>query len=108
MAISLEQLDFILDQLSMLSDLEHKKMFGGVGFYKEGVMFGMLAGSTFRMRVDESNQAMYESAGMKPYQNDKKKKGMPYWEVPVAVLEDQDQLKVWAEQALEVAVKHKK
>ena len=88
MAVSTQYLSYIEDQLSEFSPYETKKMFGGIGFFRDGLMFGMIGGDTFRLKVDENNQKDYEDKGMKPYQNDKKKKGMPYWEVPVEVIED--------------------
>jgi DNA transformation protein len=42
---------------------------------------------------------------MKPYQSDKKKKGMPYWEVPIDIIEDQKQLHNWVAKAVKVAKK---
>ena len=108
MAVNEEYAKFVEDQLSTLEGVEMKKMFGGIGIFKDGVMFGKIGGDTFRLKVDESNQKQFEDAGMKPYYNEKKKKGMPYWEVPQNVLEDRDLLKQWAKKSLEIALKGKK
>ena len=45
---------------------------------------------------------------MKPFYSEKKKKGMPYWEVPVEVLEDKYELAKWATKSYEAAVRSKK
>ena len=108
MAVSEDYKNFITDQLEYFGDITAKGMFGGIGFFKEGIMFAMIGGGTFRMRVDEENQADYESKGMKPYQSNPKKKGMPYWEVPVDVLEDKEELNLWAQKSLEAAIRGKK
>lgn len=108
MAVSESFVQFISEQLSEFGDFEVKKMFGGRGFFKEGIMFGMIGNDVFRMKVDESNQADYEEKGMEPYYSDSKKKGMPYWEVPPDVIEDREMLKIWAEKAFEVARAAKK
>lgn len=108
MAYSQDYLDFILDQLSGFGDVVAKKMFGGIGFFKDGTMFAMIGGDVFRMRVDDENQADYESQGMNPYQPNPKRKGMPYWEVPVTVLEDRESLLHWAEKAYAAALRGKK
>ncbi len=65
-------------------------MFGGIGFFMEGTMFGMIGNDVFRMRVDENNQQDYEKRGIKPSCSGSKKKGMPYWEVPAEILEDSE------------------
>ena len=103
MAVSEEFLTFILDQLSEFGEVDTKRMFGGVGIFKEGLMFGMIGGNSFRLKVDESNQKDYEEKGMKPFSSEKKKKGMPYWEVPPDVLENRTELAKWAEKSFAIA-----
>lgn len=71
-------------------------------------MFGKIGGDTFRLKVDESNQADYEEKGMKPFFSKHKKKGMPYWEVPVDVIENKEELAKWASKSFQAAVKAKK
>ncbi|MBK8504784.1 MAG: TfoX/Sxy family protein [Saprospiraceae bacterium] len=108
MAVKEEFVNYINDQLSNFAPFETKKMFGGIGFFKDGLMFAMIGGNTFRLKVDDSNQNDFEKRGMTPYQNDSKKKGMPYWEVPLEVIEDKTELKKWAGKAFQVATKTKK
>jgi len=104
MAYSQEYLEYILDQLSLFGEVNPKKMFGGVGLFHNGKMFGMLGGVTFRLKVDDTNRSDYEAKGMQPHSSGSKKKGMPYWEVPADVIEDKEQLKQWAEKAYQAAV----
>ncbi len=108
MAVSEEFKNFIVDQLSEFAPFDTKKMFGGIGFFKDGKMFGMIGGDTFRLKVDDHNRPDYEAAGMKPYESKSKKKGMPYWEVPPDVVEDKATLKKWAEKSFEAAQRSKK
>lgn len=113
MAVDNSYLEFIVEQLSEFDALHNfgvttKKMFGGVGIFCNGVMFGMIGGGKFRLRVDEENKPDYEAKGMNSYNPKKKGKGMPYWEVPVEVLEDKTQLTKWATKAHEAALRGKK
>ena len=108
MAVDADYLTFIEDQLADFGEVETKKMFGGIGFFREGMMFGMLGGGTFRLKVDAYNQADYEKHGMKPYHSKKKGKGMPYWEVPAEILEHRKKLTAWAQKAFEAAKRAKK
>lgn len=107
MAVNQEFKAFIEDQLSEFEGFECKKMFGGLGFFREGMMFGMLGGNTFRLKVDEINQPDYEAYGMQAYHSKKKGKGMPYWEVPQEILEDRSKLADWAARAFEAAQRAK-
>ena len=108
MSINQSQLDFIIDQLEGIGAFSPKKMFGGVGFFKEGIMFALLGNGIFNLRVDESNVEDFTTYGMKRFLATEEKKGLPYYEVPVDILEDKDQLTRWALKAYEVAIRNKK
>lgn len=108
MAVSKDYLALITDQLSEFGEVEIKRMFGGIGLFHQGLMFGKIGGDIFRLKVDEHNQKDYEEKGMKPFYSEKKKKGMPYWEVPIDVLENKKELKKWAEKSYQAAVRSKK
>ncbi|XOV68706.1 MAG: TfoX/Sxy family protein [Fluviicola sp.] len=108
MAVNEDYAQFVKDQLSEFGEFEFKNMFGGIGIFKEGLMFGKIGGDKFRLKVDDSNKEQFENKGMKPFYSEKKKKGMPYWEVPQDVLEDKSELAKWAKQSFEIAVKSKK
>lgn len=110
MAVDQNYLDFILDQLSEFGEVETKKMFGGIGFFEQGRMFGMITGksSCFRLKVDEFNKEDYVAKGMEPLFMKNKKKGMPYWEVPADVLEDKETLAVWVTKSIEASLRNVK
>jgi len=108
MAVNEEYLKLVIDQLSEFGEVEIKKMFGGIGLFHQGLMFGKIGGDTFRLKVDEHNKKEYEEKGMKPFFSEKKKKGMPYWEVPLDVFEDKAKLASWASKSYEAAVRSKK
>ncbi len=72
-------------------------MFGGHGLFCESVMFGL---------IDPHGVAFLraESDTQRPAELDSHKHGrMPYWSVPVAVLDDHDELVRRATEALQVA-----
>lgn len=108
MAVSQEYLDFILDQLEEFGPVETKRMFGGVGIFKEELMFAKIGGDTFRLKVDDTNKEDFIAQGMKPFYSEKKKKGMPYWEVPINVIEDKSLLAEWANKSYAIAQNNSK
>ncbi len=105
MPITESQITFILDQLSLLESVTAKRMFGGVGFFQEGKMFGMLnSKGNFLLKVDDSNREDYLERGMAPFSHDRNKKGsMPYYEVPLDVIENKKQLTGWARKSVNIA-----
>jgi len=108
MANSKDYLVFLEDQFSEFGEIEIKSMFGGNGIFHQGLMIAMIGGDTLRLKVDDHNQADFEGRGMKPYYSGKKKKGMPYWEVPADVIENREELAKWAKKSYEAAVRAKK
>ena len=104
MPVSEEYLDYVVDQLGCVGELVSKKMFGGVGLYRDGLFFGLIAGDRLYFKVDDVNRRDYQAAGAKPFQPyGEESSSMGYYEVPVDVLEDVDQLRVCARGAVGAA-----
>jgi DNA transformation protein len=108
MSIPDTQISYILDQLEPAGGVSHKRMFGGVGFFKEGKMFGMLnSKGTLLLKVDESNIQDYQDRGMSPFSHKNTAAKMPYYEVPLDIIENRQQLKQWANKSYDIALTSK-
>ena len=104
MPISEEYVTYVLDQLEGLGTITVKKMFGGAGLYLDSLFFALVSDDVLYFKVDNSNRQDYENAGMEPFRPfGEKSHIMHYYEVPIDVLDDRDQLKVWVDKALLVA-----
>ena len=107
MAISDDQIQYIKEQLAGFGEVRSKRMFGGVGFFHQDIMFAMISGDgAFRMRADELNRKDYEEQGMEIFSMSKGT--LPYWEVPETVASDPEELAVWARKAFDAALRNKK
>ena len=91
--------DFVLDQLTELSDLTHRAMFGGYGLYCGRVFFGIIHKGRLYFKTNETTAKRYRERKMKPYRPNTKQTLHSYYEVPVDVLEDAGELTLWAQQA---------
>ncbi len=104
MPVSKEYVDYVLDQLSCLGPIAHKRMFGGVGLYFDGLFFALIDDDILYFKVDDNTRTRYEAARTKPFQPGGVGSSQSgYYSLPVNVLEDLDQLKAWAQEAVEVA-----
>ncbi len=104
MPVSEEYLDYVVDQLGCIGEIAAKRMFGGVGLYRDGFFFGLIAGDLLYFKVDDENRPDYQAAGAKAFQPyGEESYSMGYYEVPVDVLEDVDKLRVWASAAVAAA-----
>lgn len=104
-----EKATAVTNELASMGHVTTKKMFGGIGIFLEGLMFAKISGDgTLFFRVDDTNRADYEALGTESFHSDSKKKGMPYYEVPGQVIEDEKLFQQWAKTAHSVAVANKK
>jgi DNA transformation protein len=110
MAQSSEFVAFALESLQPLQGVSARRMFGGWGIYKDGVMFALVAYDQLYFKVDDGNRRAYEEAGL-PYfiYTDKGKPiRMPYREAPSEGFDDPEVLCAWARDAFAAALRTKK
>jgi DNA transformation protein len=97
-------LQFVLEQLEPVGEITSKRMFGGVGVYSRDLFFALLDNDVLYLKVNDTNRADFEAAGSRPFQPYGPGTGsMQYYEVPVRVLEDADELARWSAKAIAVA-----
>jgi len=110
MSVSADYLQYILEQLRPLGPVTYKRMFGGVGLYRDGLFFALIDNDALYFKVDERNRADYTERGRAAFRPfpDKPQYEMGYYDVPGDVLDAPDELARWAEKALAVASGKKK
>jgi DNA transformation protein and related proteins len=97
MALEDGYVEYVMDLLGPLGAVTGRRMFGGYGIWEDGDMFALLdRGSTLYFKVGDEARARYADAGSEQFMT------MPYWSVPVDVLEDEDRLHAWAREAIAV------
>lgn len=89
----------LLDLLLPFGDVSARRMFGGYGIYRDGLMFGLVAHDEFYLKVDELTKPVFEEAGLEPFSFEMKngKVGvMSYHRVPEGALSSPMAMKKWA------------
>jgi DNA transformation protein len=99
---------FVIEQLEHAASITAKSMFGGVGLYADGFFFALIDDDRLYFKVDDTNRATFEEAGMGPFRPYGDERAMKYYEVPVEILEDVDALKQWSAGAIAVAQRAKR
>ena len=97
--------DFVLDQLAEVHGVRSKAMFGGHGLYRGEVLFGILSRTSLYFKVSADTRAEYETQGMKPFCPNGKQTLTSFYEVPVEILEQSDELALWAQGAISAATR---
>jgi DNA transformation protein len=110
MARSSEFVEFVLENLQPLGGVSARRMFGGWGIYKDGVMFALIAHETLYFKVDDGNRQAHEAAGLPQFTYTDKGKPirMPYREAPPEGFDDPEILCAWARDAHAAALRTRK
>ena len=105
MGFTKEYRESVEKKLSKVILIQTKAMFGGVGIYTDGLFFALIAEDKLYFKVDESNKTDFEKRDMEPFYPYDSAKPMGYWELPQGVLDDPNELKVWIDKSIQVALK---
>ena len=111
MAASAEFLDFIKEQLQGFGPVSVRRMFGGAGIFRDGMMFALVADETLYLKADAVSQGEFEALDLPPFTygaKGGKRTVMAYWRAPEACLEDRDEMTEWARRAFGAALRARK
>jgi DNA transformation protein and related proteins len=111
MAVSAATLAFVTDLLSaMPGAVSPRRMFGGVGLYADGVMFGLIDDERLFLKTDATLQGELAAAGGEAWIYSGRKsptagttQESSYWSMPEAALDDPEAACAWARRALAAA-----
>ena len=107
MAAKDEFVEHLLELLESCGNVSARKMFGGYGIYRDGLMFGLVADSTLYLKTDDTNLAEFQARGLDFFEYNKKGKmmKMSYCESPAEALDDPQEMLHWAESAYGAALR---
>jgi DNA transformation protein len=103
--------EFIRDLFAPFGPVTMKRMFGGAGLYREGLIFGLVFDGAIFLKVDETCIPDFEREGSRPLVYSRAKRSgavaLPYWLLPERLYDDPEELAVWAARALAVSERKK-
>lgn len=100
--------DFVCEQLAGLGHVSAKRMFGGFGVYRDGLMFALIADDELYLKADDANRDdLFELGGalFKPFADKGKSTTLPYVSVSIDIVEDADALARLAWKSFDAALK---
>ena len=101
-----EFVDFLTEVFVLFGPIQTRKMFGGYGVYRDGIMFALVADDSLYLKADATIAHYFESLGLGQFEYDKGGKvvKMSYYLAPAEIFDDPEQAAIWARRSLEVAV----
>ena len=95
MTTSSQFVDHVVNLMEPLGAVRAKPMFGGFGIFLDDTMFALVTkAGVLHLKADDVNRGSFEAQGLGRYGK------MPYFEIPPAALEDQDDFLDWAREAV--------
>lgn len=97
----------IQDLFAGIAPVTTKRMFGGHGIYRDGLIFSFVIKGELFFKADAQTIALFEEAGSTPfvYDHGKGPVTMPYWRVPAEAFDDPDELARFAQLAFDAAAR---
>ena len=99
-----EFLQYALDLFNPLGRLTSKTLFGGNAILKNNITFAMVFDGSIYLKTDKNTVKKYLDLDSKPlsYKKNNKTISLRSYEIPIEVLDDEDQLIQWAIEASEI------
>jgi DNA transformation protein and related proteins len=99
--------EFVAELFGALGPVTIKRMFGGAGVWKDGLMFALLADEVIYLKADPALRADLSAEGGGPFLWTKPSTGeqvdLGYVSLPSAALDDPDEAAAWGRRAVAVA-----
>ena len=106
--------EFINDLFAPFGPVTVRRMFGGAGIYREGLMFALVFDGAIFLKVDDASIPDFEREGSRPFVYTRAKSpgkigraSLSYWRLPERLYDDPEDLARWTERALATARRKK-
>lgn len=98
-------IDYLLELLTPLDGVSAKRMFGGYGLFRDGLMFALVSDDTLYFKVDDQSVARFTERELEPFTYIKagKPMAMSYYRAPEETMDSSDDMCEWATVAYEAA-----
>ena len=100
---------FLEDLFAPLGGVRFRRMFSGLGIYRDGVMFALVANDVLYFKVDDTTRGAFEDEGCAPFRYEARGKSvtMSYWRLPERLFDEPEEFRDWAMAAVGVAERAK-
>ena len=110
-----EFVSYVVELMQTIGPVSAKTMFGGHGIFIDALMFALVFDNVLYLKADNNTVRDFKEKGLEAFTYNKKDKEfkMSYYQAPEEILDDIEEMSVWANKAYGVALraaskKHKK
>ena len=109
MAVSGEFIDYLDDLFSVVPGTEIRRMFGGVGMFRYGLMYALaMSDGRIALKADSETVPGFRAENCSEWTYEMRggpKKSMGYWYMPERLADDPDEMRQWGMAAFDAAVR---
>ena len=100
-------INHLLELMVDFGSVNARRMFGGHGIFRDGLMFGLVADGEFYVKADDENRDQFVNSELSQFAYDKAGKTvmMSYYALPESALEDADEILVWVRLGFDAALR---
>ena len=93
--------------MQSIGSVHAKRMFGGHGIFLDKLMFALIADDVLYLKADKETENEFRKKGLDAFTYDKKDKtlSLSYYQAPEETLEDNDEMRLWANKAYGAALR---
>lgn len=105
-----EYVEYLKEVFEQFGPIQPRRMFGGYGLFRNGLMFGLVADDMLYLKADDTVSNFFEERGLDQFRYKKRGKTvkMSFYMAPEDIFDDQEEAKIWATRSYEAAVRSKK
>ncbi len=95
------------DVLRRFGPIELRRMFGGHGVFRDGLMFGLVAGDVLYLKADAINQPWFEQRALPrfEYRRQGKTASLSYFRAPDEMMDAAAEAAEWARRSFDAALR---
>ncbi len=96
------------DAFRRFGPVDVRRMFGGLGVYREGLMFALVVDEVLYLKADEAMAAALAALGRNPFEYMRAGRRVTigsFWQAPDEVLEDAQAAAEWGRRAYDAALR---
>ena len=98
----------LVDVLRPLGGVSARRMFGGAGLFRDGVMFALVSDEVLHLKTDATTIPAFEAEDLGPFAygtKNGKRVLTSYWRAPERLLDDDEEMRAWCRRAADVAAR---
>jgi len=105
-----EYVEYLKEVFCEFGSVEPRRMFGGYGIFRKGLMFGLVADDVLYLKADEAIARHFTERELEQFSYEKQGKAfkMSYYMAPEDIFDDPEEAKVWADRSYAAAVRSSK